>query len=60
MPDLMQRVANFADAQQLLGDGPGLQRLGISFSDNRVLGNPAQIMLRFNPAYMQLAADNQL
>ena len=60
MPDLMQRVANFADAQQLLGEGPGLQRLGISFSDNRVLGNPAQIMLRFNPAYMQLAADNQL
>jgi len=60
MPDLMQRVANFADAQQLLGEGPGLQRLGISFSDNRVLGNPAQIMLRFNPAYMQLAADNLL
>jgi NitT/TauT family transport system substrate-binding protein len=60
MPDMMQRVANFADAQQLLGEGKGLQRLGISFGDDRVLGNKAQIMLRFNPTYMQLAADNQL
>ena len=60
MPDMMQRVADFADAQQLLGEGKGLQRLGISFGDDRVLGNKAQIMLRFNPTYMQLAADNQL
>jgi len=56
----MQRVANFADAQQLLGEGKGLQRLGISFGDDRVLGNASQILLRFNPTYMQLAADNQL
>ena len=60
MPDMMQRVANFADAQQLLGEGKGLQRLGISVGDDRVLGNASQILLRFNPTYMQLAADNQL
>ncbi len=60
MPALMERVAGFADAQRLLGDGKGLQRLGIAFSDDRVLGNRSHIMLRFDPAYMQLAADNQL
>ncbi|WP_043309586.1 putative urea ABC transporter substrate-binding protein [Pseudomonas sp. ML96] len=60
MPTLMQRVADFADAQQLLGEGKGLQNLGITFGDNNVLGNSSRIMLRFNPTYMQLAADNQL
>lgn len=61
MPLLMQRVAGFADAHQLLGNqGNGLQQLGISFSGNRVLGNPAQIKLRFDPSYMQQAAEAKL
>jgi NitT/TauT family transport system substrate-binding protein len=61
MPLLMQRVAGFADAHKLLGnDGNGLQQLGISFSGNRVLGNPAQIKLRFDPSYMQQAAEARL
>lgn len=60
MPTLMQRVADFADVQQLLGEGKGLQHLGIAFGDSHVLGNSSRIMLRFNPTYMQLAADNQL
>ncbi|PAU66516.1 lipid kinase [Pseudomonas sp. PIC25] len=60
MPILMQRVASFANNQKLLGEGNGLQRLGIGFSDNRVLGNPSQVLLRFNPSYMQLAADGKL
>ena len=60
MPTLMQRVADFADAQQLLGKGTGLQRLGIAFGDSQVLGNASKVMLRFNPDYMQLAADKQL
>lgn len=61
MPGLMQRVANFADAHQLLGkDGKGLEHLGISFSDKRVLGNAGQIKLRFDPSYLQQATDQQL
>ncbi|MFT5780718.1 MAG: NitT/TauT family transport system substrate-binding protein [Pseudomonas sp.] len=61
LPLLMQRVVNFADAQQLLGaQGSGLQQLGISFSDGRVLGNPAQIKLRFDPTYLQQASNGQL
>lgn len=61
MPDLMQRVAQFADARHLLGNqGNGLDLLGISFSGNRILGNPAQIKLRFEPSYMQQAAEAKL
>ena len=61
MPELMQRVANFADAHKLLGaDGKGLEHLGISFSGARVLGNPAQVKLRFDPAYMEMAANKNL
>ena len=34
MPQLMQRVVNFANGQKLLGeDGNGLSRLGISFGE---------------------------
>lgn len=61
MPLLMQRVAGFADAHKLLGnEGHGLQNLGIAFSGKQVLGNPAQIKLRFDPSYMQQAAESKL
>ena len=61
MPLLMERVAAFADAHKLLGnEGQGLQKLGIAFSGNRILGNPAQIKLRFDPSYMQQAAEAKL
>ena len=61
MPLLMERVAGFADAHKLLGnEGQGLQKLGIAFSGNRILGNPAQIKLRFDPSYMQQAAEAKL
>ncbi|MEK1906311.1 MAG: putative urea ABC transporter substrate-binding protein [Pseudomonas sp.] len=61
MPTLMERIADFADAHKLLGnDGNGLQTLGISFTGNRVVGNAAQIKLRFDPVYMQMAAEGKL
>lgn len=61
MPQLMQRVAAFADQQQLLGnDGKGLEKLGISFSGERSLGNADNILLRFDGSYMQMAAEKQL
>ncbi len=60
LPETMTRVAQFADSQQLLGSDQGLRKLGISFGDDQVLGNASRILLRFNPTYMQLAADRQL
>lgn len=60
MPELMERVARFADAQKLLGDGDGLANLGIAFSGERTLGNPERIRLRFTGQYMQMAADKAL
>jgi NitT/TauT family transport system substrate-binding protein len=61
MPELMLRVAQFADQQKLLGnDGKGLDKLGIAFSDERSLGNADNIMLRFNGSFMQMAAEKNL
>lgn len=61
MPDLMRRVAHFADAHALLGkSGQGLTNLGIEFSGEKTIGNPQRVLLRFNHAYMQLAADGAL
>lgn len=61
LPDLMQRVARFADAHGLLGQsGQGLSNLGIAFSGEQPLGNAQRILLRFNHYYMQLAADGKL
>lgn len=61
LPDLMQRVARFADGQGLLGQsGQGLTDLGIAFSDEAPLGNPQRILLRFDHRYMQLASDGAL
>ncbi|AXO62670.1 lipid kinase [Pseudomonas sp. phDV1] len=61
LPDLMQRVAHFADAHGLLGkSGMGLTNLGIEFSGEKTLGNPQRILLRFNHRYMELAADGAL
>ncbi len=61
MPELMQRVALFADQQKLLGhDGKGLEKIGIAFSGERTLGNASNVMLRFDERYMQMAADKSL
>ncbi|WP_341304949.1 putative urea ABC transporter substrate-binding protein [Pseudomonas sp. TMP25] len=61
MPELMLLVARFADQQKLLGnDGRGLEKLGISFSGERSLGNADNILLRFDGSYMQMAAEKQL
>jgi NitT/TauT family transport system substrate-binding protein len=61
MPELMLRVARFADQQRLLGnDGKGLEKLGIAFSDERSLGNAENILLRFDGSYMQMAAEKKL
>lgn len=61
LPDLMRRVARFADSHGLLGkSGMGLTNLGISFTGAQPVGSPQRILLRFNHDYMRLAADGAL
>lgn len=56
----MQSVAEFSFAHGLLGDGaPDAGFIGIE-TPAGVYGNKANIKLRFNPSYMQMAADGKL
>lgn len=60
LPAAMQRVAEFAFSHHLLGKAISAQSIGMSFANGVVGGSPANIKLRFEPAYMQLAADGTL
>lgn len=56
----MQKVAEFSFAHGLLGEGaPDAGYIGIE-TPAGVFGNSSNIKLRFDPSYMQLAADGKL
>ncbi len=56
----MQQVAEFSFAHGLLGDSaPNSQMIGIE-TPSGVYGDSQNIKLRFDPSYMQLAADGKL
>jgi len=56
----MQNVAEFSFDHGLLGQGaPDAEVIGIE-APAGVFGDPANIRLRFDPAYMQMAADGKL
>ncbi len=56
----MQHVAEFSFAHGLLGDGaPDAGFIGIE-TPAGVYGDPGNIKLRFDPSYMQMAADGAL
>lgn len=63
-PDLvttMTRVRDFSFAQGLFGQGArSADAVGMSFPGGKVLGDPAAVTLRFDPTYMQAAADGKL
>lgn len=63
-PDLvttMTRVRDFSFAQGLFGQGArSADAVGMSFPEGKTLGDKANIMLRFDPTFMQLAADGAL
>ncbi len=63
-PDLlttMTRVRDFSFAQGLFGQGArSADAVGMSFPGGRTLGDANAITLRFDPTYMQLAADGAL
>ena len=63
-PDLvttMTRVRDFSFAQGLFGQGArSADAVGMSFPGGTTLGDADAITLRFDPTYMQLAADGAL
>ncbi len=63
-PDLLETMDNvrkFSFDHGLLGDNaPDVDVIGIEFAGGEVLGDNANIKLRFNPEYMQMAADGSL
>jgi len=63
-PDLVQtmsKVANFSFQHGILGEGArSPEAIGMSFANGVVSGDSSNIKLRFDPTYIQLAADNQL
>jgi NitT/TauT family transport system substrate-binding protein len=57
----MTRVRDFSFSKGLFGPGATApDTIGIAFPAGRTLGNPANVKLRFDPSFMQLAADGKL
>jgi NitT/TauT family transport system substrate-binding protein len=57
----MDLVRNFSFTHGLLGDGArSADAVGIEFAGGKTLGDTKNIKLRFDPSYMQLAADGKL
>ena len=55
------RVRHFSFSKGLFGPAsPAMDSIGISFPGAKVLGDPANIKLRFDPSFMQMAADGKL
>jgi NitT/TauT family transport system substrate-binding protein len=55
------KVRQFSFAAGLFGQGArSVDDIGIAFPGGKVLGDPNNVKLRFDPTYVQLAADGQL
>jgi NitT/TauT family transport system substrate-binding protein len=63
-PDLkktMDSVRKFSFDHGLLGEGArDVNAVGMAFSDGSVLGDKQNVKLRFDPTYVQMAADGKL
>ncbi|MEG3086455.1 putative urea ABC transporter substrate-binding protein [Sphingomonas sp. PB4P5] len=57
----MTRVRDFSFAKGLFGQGAkSADAVGMAFPGNKTLGDPNHVTLRFDPSYMQMAADGKL
>jgi NitT/TauT family transport system substrate-binding protein len=57
----MTRVRDFSFSKGLFGPGAkSPDAIGIEFPGGKSLGNPANVKLRFDPSFMQLAVDGKL
>ena len=63
-PDLLKvtdRIRRFSFAHGLFGPAASsVDAIGISFPGGKVLGDPANVKLRFDPTFMKMAADGKL
>lgn len=61
MPKIMMRVAKFSFDHGLLGqDAKSADAVGMAFDKGVVIGNKGNVKLRFDPTYVQMAADGKL
>ncbi len=61
LPETMAKVAKFSFDHGLLGEGaPSADAVGMSFANGVTQGSKNNLKLRFEPKYMQMAADGQL
>jgi len=59
--ETMDFVRKFLFEKGILGEGAtSVDHVGIAFSSGKTLGNTANVKLRFDPAYMAMAADGKL
>ncbi|MEM8698738.1 MAG: putative urea ABC transporter substrate-binding protein [Pseudomonadota bacterium] len=61
LPNTMVSVAEFLFEKGILGEGaPSADFVGVSYPDGSVTGDPENVNLRYDPTYMQMAADGKL
>ena len=61
LPSTMKFVAEFLFDKGILGEGaPSPEFVGVSFPDGSVYGDKANVKLRFDTMFMQMAADGKL
>ena len=61
LPQSMSKVARFSYDHGILGEGAsGPDAIGMSFANGVVTGDSKNIKLRFDPTYVQMAADGTL
>ncbi len=61
LPATMSKVAEFSFSHGLLGEGAqSAEAIGMSFANDVVTGDKGNLKLRFDPTYMQMAADGEL
>ena len=61
LPATMTKVAEFSFSHGLLGEGAqSAEAVGMAFAKGITTGDKDNVKLRFDPSYMQMAADGQL
>ncbi|WLG86162.1 putative urea ABC transporter substrate-binding protein [Pseudomonas cucumis] len=61
LPDTMRKVAEFSFQHGLLGEGAkDTSAIGMAFANGVTSGDKTNLKLRFDPSYVQMAADSKL
>ena len=61
LPQTMRKVAEFSFQHGLLGEGAkDTSAIGMSFANGVTSGDKTNLKLRFDPSYVQMAAEGKL